>query len=251
VTVLSKVRKMREAKTWQWTQGGVTALLGLIAATFVVVGCGEKDESAEPVATTPASIPTTEEPEPEGPGGGPAKESPAEGGRDGGAEEPGPSAEELAERRAVAAAERAYRRYIAAVNDADGTELCALLDPSFQSELELPVPRGACAERLSASIGYADPSGAPVWKATKLSGIESTIVGKGDRVQLSAAITTEFADRNEPSIESDIVFLEPVGKGERKTYRLMKAPGSLWRAVGQPDIPPSVITPPDGFGGTT
>ena len=38
-----------------------------------------------------------------------------------------------------------------------------------------------------------------------------------------------------------------LGKGENKTYRLMKAPVSLWRAVGEPDIPPSVITPPEGF----
>ena len=72
-------------------------------------------------------------------------------------------------RRALTDAEDSYRRYIDALNAKDGTELCALIDPSFQSELELPVPRGSCAERLSASLGYADPSGAPVWKATELS----------------------------------------------------------------------------------
>ena len=233
---------MRGSKTWQRTQSALAALAAVLLVSLVAAGCGEKDETPDPESAATTSAPTIEEPpanEPRDDTGAKAPTAPNGGG--------GASAEDLAERRAVAAAERSYRRYVNAINDADGTNLCALLDPSFQSELELPVPRGACAERLSASIGYADPSGAPVWKATKLSGIESTIVGKGDRVQLSAAITTEFADRDVPSLESDIVFLEPVGKGERKTYRLMKAPGSLWRAVGQPDIPPSVITPPKGF----
>ena len=125
----------------------------------------------------------------------------------------------------------------------DGGKLCSLLDPSFMDELELPVTRGACAERLTGSIGFADPRGTPVWKRTILSGVESALLRKGARVQLSVAIVTEFEDRDQDSVESDIAYLEPVRGG----YVLAKAPGSLWRAVGKPDVPPTVITPPPGF----
>ena len=130
-----------------------------------------------------------------------------------------------------------------AINRHDGAKLCSLLDPSFTATLELPVARGSCAERLSGSIGFADPRGAPVWKRTVLSGVESALLRKGARVQLSVAIVTEFEDRDQPSVESDIAYLEPTARG----YVLAKAPGSLWRAVGKPDVPPSVISPPAGF----
>ena len=51
---------------------------------------------------------------------------------------------------------------------------------------------------------------------------------------------TSFADRTEPSVESDIAYLERVaGK-----WRLAKPTGALYRAIGQPEIPPSVISPP-------
>lgn len=234
----SKVRKMRERRTWQRIRRSLAALLVVPALAFAA-GCGEKDESGAAVTSAPET-PTVETTE-QAPGNREAGPGDDATQNDDGAADPG----SRAERRAVAGAQRAYRRYIRAINEADGTTLCNLIAASFQTALELPVPRGSCAERVGASIGYQHPSGAPVWRATELSGFESAIVGKGRRVQLSAAITTQFADRKEPSIESDIVFLEPAGK--RNAYRLMKAPGSLWRAVGQPDIPPSVISPPKGF----
>jgi hypothetical protein len=238
---------MREARTWQGARAPLTALAALLVAALLITGCGEKDEDSTVAATTTTSDFTTSQTLETTEGGGADNDGEKPGEGTAPTDEEGPSAKVIAQRRALADAEDAYRRYIDALNAKDGTQLCALLNPAFQNELELPVPRGSCAERLSASLGYADPSGAPVWKATELSGIESSIVGKGLRVQLSGGIRTEFADRGEPSIESDIVFLEPVGKGENQTYRLMKAPGSLWRAVGEPDIPPSVITPPPGF----
>ena len=55
-------------------------------------------------------------------------------------------------------------------------------------------------------------------------------------------ITTSFADRDEPSVESDIAYLERAG-GE---WRLAKPPGALYRAVGNAELPPSVIVPPQG-----
>ena len=90
------------------------------------------------------------------------------------------------ERRQVAAAEDVYTGYVKAINARDGAELCRLLDPSFTGELELPVKRGSCAERLTGSIGFADPRGTPVWRQTILSDLESALLRKGARVQLSS-----------------------------------------------------------------
>ena len=62
-------------------------------------------------------------------------------------------------------------------------------------------------------------------------------------MQLTASILTRFADRDEPSVESDVAYLVPGPDG----YRLAKASGALWRAVGKPDVPPQVIAQPPGF----
>src|SRR5205085_9780880 len=92
---------------------------------------------------------------------------------------------DAAERRQVAAAEAVYADYVKAINARDGAELCRLLDPSFTRELELPVARGSCAQRMIGSIGFADPRGTPVWRRTILSDVESALLRKGARVQLS------------------------------------------------------------------
>jgi hypothetical protein len=143
--------------------------------------------------------------------------------------------------RAAAEAERAYRDYLDAINARDGAALCALLPPGAVGELRPPLGEGGCAERLGRSIGYRDPRGYPVWSATVLDAIESSSIGADpSTARLTAAITTEFADRTEPSIESDIVYLERAG-GE---WRLAKPSGALYRAIGRPEPPPSVIAPP-------
>lgn len=235
---------MRDPKTWQRARALGVLITGLLGAGLIAAGCGEEDGGTTPATTQPeatTAVKAESADEPAEPAGEKAEKQGSAGAGGGSA------GRGITDRVAVAAAESSYRDYVDAINALDGTRLCSLLNPSFQNELELPAPRGSCPERLTASLGYADPSGAPVWKATELSGIESAILGEGGRVQLSASITTHFADRGEPSIESDIAFLEPVDPGRNPDYRLMKAPGSLWRAVGQPDIPPSVVTPPEGF----
>jgi len=230
------------------------------ALLLAASGCGDDDEgtATAPTSTTTASTtaipdagPRIEEAPDRVPGkgaGGGAKGARQEQQGVGGAgpEQADPAAGgevDAAERRQVSAAEDAYADYVRAINLRDGAKLCSLLDPSFMDELQLPVTRGSCTQRLTGSIGYADPRGTPVWKRTVLSGVESALLRKGARVQLSVAIVTEFEDRDQDSVESDIAYLEPAGKG----YVLAKAPGSLWRAVGKPDVPPSVITPPPGF----
>ena len=242
------------ARTRLWAAVALTAALLVVAS-----GCGgDGDETTTAPAAATASTTTIPDPGPrieEAPDQAPGKDG---GGKQsaqqeqqgvGGAEpeEVDPAADgdevDAAERRQVAAAEDAYADYVQAINAHDGGKLCSLLDPSFMDELELPVTRGSCAERLTGSIGFADPRGTPVWKRTILSGVESALLRKGARVQLSVAIVTEFEDRDQDSVESDIAYLEPVRGG----YVLAKAPGSLWRAVGKPDVPPTVITPPPGF----
>jgi hypothetical protein len=237
---------------------GGSAVAAIAAIALAACGGGENATTAAEVATTTASTTTIRDPGPrieEAPqgatreAGGPGKgaeenEQAAVGGADVDAE---PTQEDVdaAERHQVAAAEDAYADYVEAINRRDGAELCRLLDPSFTDELALPVRSGSCAQRLSRSIGYRDPRGTPAWKRTVMSGVESALLREGARVQLSVAIVTEFRDRDQASVESDIAYLEPAGR--RGAYVLAKAPSSLWRAVGKPDVPPYVITPPPGF----
>ena len=141
-------------------------------------------------------------------------------------------------------AERVYRDYVQAINAEDGEEICGrLIRPGFERTLRPPVSRGGCAASISASIGYADPRGFPVWEETTLSGIESAALGAGRRVTINASIVTAFRDRKQPSVESDIAYLEP----SRGGYRLAKASGALWRAVGKADVPFDVVEEPQGF----
>jgi hypothetical protein len=240
-------------------RAGVAAAAAI--ASLALAACGDDETTTADELTTTASTTSTATIPDHGP---PIEEAPerkagAAGGtgrraeereREGvsGAEADAAPAQEdvdAEERRQVAAAEDAYADYVDAINRRDGAELCRLLDPSFTRELDLPVRSGSCARRLRRSIGYRDPRGTPVWKATVLSGVESALLREGARVQLSVAIVTEFRDRDQASVESDIAYLAPGGGG--RGYVLAKAPGSLWRAVGKPDVPPQVITPPPGF----
>lgn len=221
----------------------------LVTTALFAAACGGDDEPAETGAlgSTVSTTTLAKEPPPIRERGDLAKDGdrpPGHAGEGGGATAPsGPDAQ-AAERALVRKGQAIYRRYLAALNARDGAVLCRLLAPGFEDELELPEGGSSCPARLGRSIGYEDPRGSPVWKATELDTLESAIVDDAGRVQLSVAIVTRFADRDEASLESDIAFLEPARRG---AYVLAKAPGSLWRAVGKPDVPPSVITPPPGF----
>lgn len=142
---------------------------------------------------------------------------------------------------ALRAAVQAYEDYIDAINGRDGARLCDLLPPGAERTLKPAVEGASCAARVGNSIGYEDPRGFPVWKETTLSAFDSTAISRDlDSARLTAAIVTGFADRTEPSVESDIVYLERVAG----SWRLAKPTGALYRAIGQPEIPPSVISPP-------
>lgn len=142
---------------------------------------------------------------------------------------------------AANAAETAYLAYIDAINERDGEALCALLPASAEDELTPPAGSGSCADRLGRSIGYEDPRGYPVWTGTTLNGIDSISIGEDTATaRLTASIVTSFEER-EPSVESDIAYLEQSGE----EWRLAQPTSALYRAIGQPKLPLSVISPPD------
>jgi len=223
--------------------------IGAVLVLFALqAGCGG-DEGEGVDRTSVAPTPTREQPSPPDesteratePSNGEAEregarrpEASAQPGRP-----PGPSSRDRAE--AAEAAEAAYIAYVDAINARDGEALCALLPANAERELRPPVEGGSCAARLGGSIGYADPRGYPVWERTIFNGVESVSVGADtSTARITAAILTEFEDRGEPSVESDIAYLESRG-GE---WRLAKPTGALYRAIGRPELPPTVIAPP-------
>jgi hypothetical protein len=83
------------------------------------------------------------------------------------------------------------------------------------------------------SIEYADPRGFPVWEETILAGVHAVQPsGNASEARITADVVTRFADRTEPSVESDIAYLERADRD----WRLAKASGTLYRAVGKPDF---------------
>ena len=218
------------------------AVLPLLLAT-ALIGCGGDDAAettdatreltSEPTGATTAPAPPpadTERPDPK-----PADPD----------DRPAPSepASEPEKQAAAEEAEAAYTDYIEAINERDGEALCTLLSPAAIRALRPPVERSTCEASMSESIGYEDPRGYPVWERTVLNGIESVAVGDDPgTVRLTAATLTEFEDRNEPSVESDIAYMEMAGD----SWRLVQPTAAIYRAVGRPELPPSVIAPPPG-----
>jgi len=208
----------------------------LIAAVTLAVGiaaCGDDDgESSDASPTQPATTeapPAGEstsgdeptDPEPEG--------EPSE---HDGESKPALSADEHAVARTV-------RDYVRALDDRDGEAVCALLAPGAIDEVELPKDRGGCAASLEASIGYRDPRGLPVWETARVAELPSVEVS-GDSAKVVVTTVTQFADRDEPSIEDDVVYLQRTG-GD---WLIAKPSSTLYRAVGVADVPPSVLAPP-------
>ncbi len=136
-------------------------------------------------------------------------------------------------------AERAVRAYVGALVERDGQRVCGLFAPGALDDLELPVDRADCADSLDASIGYRDPRGYPQWERAEIEAIRSVDVSD-DQARVTATIVSEFADRDEPSVEDDVIYLRRSGD-----QWLVAAPSAiLYRAVGAPDVPPQVLAPP-------
>ena len=212
-----------------------TALFTVLFAVsgLVLPGCGNDEPRSQPTVTV--SLPqtsTTTAPETTVPAPTASGEADGTGPAESATEDPRANALERS-------AARAVRAYVDALNAGDGQGVCDLLAPGALDAVDLPVSRGSCGASLSASIGYRDPRGLPVWEGTEITALRVEV--DGDRAKVVADVVTEFADRDEPSIETDIVYLARDGR----QWLLAKASTTLYRAVGIADVPVTVLAPPD------
>lgn len=208
-----------------WTFALRCVLAGLALAALT--GCGD-DEPIPPLtvpedAATTEPAPETVTPPPIDKPSGPAESAATD-----------PRRTEL-ER----AAERAVRRYVAALDARDGDGVCSLLVEGALDDLELPEPRANCAASLAASIGYRDPRGLPVWDGAELTALRFERLG-GRAATAVATVQTRFADRAEISVEDDVIYLTRDGG----RWLVAKPSSTLYRAVGIADVPPTVLAPP-------
>jgi hypothetical protein len=195
----------------------VAAVAGAVGVLALTAGDGD-DEPAPPQTTTPAAPEATvEEPETT-----PSEDEAQVGGTS-------------EEQRQV---ERVVRTYVEALNAKDGRTVCELV-PGVAEELELPVRGPSCEASVKASIGYRDPRGFPVWESSEVQRVRSIVVD-GSSARVSATVITHFADRGQPSIEDDTIYLEH----RRHRWRLAKPSATIYRAVGYPDVPPEVLQAP-------
>ncbi len=189
----------------------------------LTAGCGGDSDQA-------STAPTVAERD----GTSPEAAAPAEGQAPEGGEQREGSAGSAARREAVLT----VRSYVGALSRREGRRLCELLTDAAIRELDLPRRRGSCAESMSASIGYRDPRGLPVFRRAGLSGVGSVQLDD-DEARVTATVVTVFADRREPSIEDDLIYLSRSGSG----WKIAQPSSTLYRAIGQ-QPPPAVLTPP-------
>ena len=138
--------------------------------------------------------------------------------------------------RAVA---RVVRDYLAALDARDGGRACALFVSGALSAVDFPRDRGGCAASLSASIGYRDPRGFPVYERSRIGRVASVSI-QGSQARVVATTVTHFEGNREPSVEDDLVYL----RNEGGRWLIVKPSSMLYRAIGVGDIPPQVLAPP-------
>ena len=197
------------------------AQLSLLVAVIAALGlaaCGEKDEpdlaSLPPAPTTTTT--TTPEPEPEPNGGG----KPNGGGGS-------------LERQA----EHTVEAYVTWLDRGQGGRLCKLIDEKALEQVRLPRRPGGCGPSLTASIGYRDPRGLPVFDGARLR--ELTLRVRGREARAVATVSVTFADRGAPSVEDDVIYLERKGGN----WIVAKPSATFYRAIGA-EPPQSAIAPP-------
>ena len=134
---------------------------------------------------------------------------------------------------------RVVRAYVAALDVHDGERACALFVPDALSKVDFPRDRGTCARSLSASIGYRDPRGFPVYRHSRVARIPAVVID-GPAARVTATTVTRFADNREPSVEDDVIYL----RKQNAAWLIAKPSATLYRAIGVGNIPPQVLAPP-------
>ena len=134
---------------------------------------------------------------------------------------------------------RVVRAYVAALDARDGGRACGLFVPGALSGVRFPRDRGTCARSLSASVGYRDPRGFPVFRSARVARIPAVAID-GATARVTATTVTRFADNREPSVEDDLVYMRNQGAA----WQIAKPSATLYRAIGVGNIPPQVLAPP-------
>jgi hypothetical protein len=154
--------------------------------------------------------------------------------------------QEAVERSAAPRLDQAQRRvartvhaYITALDRDEGGRACRLFDSGALSGVSWPRDRGACGPSLSASIGYRDPRGYPVFAGVRVARIPAVAID-GAEARVTATTVTRFADHREPSVEDDLIYLRRRGG----SWLIAKPDAAVHRAIGVGDIPPRALAPP-------
>ena len=134
---------------------------------------------------------------------------------------------------------RTVKAYIAALDADDGAALCRLFAPGALRGVRLPVHRGTCAATLEASVGHRGPPGAPRWLGTKLVDADTVVIVRGGDGRFTGTVVHKQAGR-EPSIEDDVVYL----RKRDGRWLLVKPSLSFYRAIGEQNVPVTVLSPP-------
>jgi hypothetical protein len=195
----------------------VSRLSAAAVMSLLLWGCGSDGESDD--TTSPLEDPAATEASPEAPPAGPEASSLPDDDH----------------ARVVAA----VRAYVAAINADDGAAVCELLTPQALDGAGLPVERGTCEDSVAASIGHRSGGGTPVWTRTRLHQLTAVSVDD-DRARVTATVTHDFAGRDQPSIEEDVIYLDRSG-GD---WLIVKPSASFYRAIGYPEPPLRALTPP-------
>jgi hypothetical protein len=134
---------------------------------------------------------------------------------------------------------RVVHAYVAALNTGNGERACGLFVPGSLSGVDFPRDRGTCGRSLTASIGYRDPRGFPVYRRSRVARIPAVVI-EGSTARVTATTVTRFADNREPSVEDDLIYLRNLAGA----WLIAKPSATLYRAIGVGNIPPQVLAPP-------
>src|SRR5204863_1266516 len=86
---------------------------------------------------------------------------------------------------------RVVHRYVSALDSREGVRACGLFVPTALAHVRFPRERGGCGRSLSASIGYRDPRGFPVFRHSRVARVTDAKI-EGGSARITATTVTRF-----------------------------------------------------------